>query len=148
MNANTLLNLLNKPGYGKIDGEYSWHITARAIKEAEKPDSNGEINSYLLITGELDNGRSFNKTLFSEIDINAFITACAYATGKINGESEALALIDEVIESDIIINIRIETVAKKDALGTVKRYTNLYYTDVPTAEVIEETSTNGVTIIE
>lgn len=147
MNANTLLNLLNKPGYGKIDGEYSWHITAKDIKEAEKPDNNGEINAYMLISGTLNNGRTFNKTFFSEIDINAFITACAYATNKINGEAEALALIDEIIEKNIAINIRIETIAKKDLTGAIKRYTNVYYTDVPAVEITSNEDDNAVTVI-
>ena len=149
MNIQNLKNIYaNNKAYGKIDGNYAWNISSVEIKEAEKPDSNGEINAYVLVSGTLSNGRTYNKTLFSEIDNNAFKTASAYDDGKINAEATVDEVIKEVIEKAIDINIRIETIAKKDSLGTIKRYTNIYYTDVPTAEIIEETSTDGVTIIE
>ena len=147
MNINNLKNMYTQKAYGKIDGEYRWKITNFEIKEAEKPDNNGEINAYVLLTGVLNNDRPFNKTLFSDIDNNAFMTAVAYACGKTNGEATANELIDELLNSDLTLGVRIETIAKKNAIGEIKRFTNIYYTDVPTA-VIQETTDDGVTIIE
>lgn len=150
MNISNLKNMYSNKAFGKIDGTYRWQINEVAFKEAEKPDTNGEINAYVLVSGVLDNGRVFNKTLFSEIDNNAFITACAYALNKTNGEAKAEELISEICNSDITtLGIRIETIAKKDLTGAVKRYTNVYYTDVPTVEITsnEEDDDDAVTVI-